>query len=187
MSALYPGYFPEAGPTPAAPPQPWVTRDDVRAAAYVVALLAVVGAVLGAVWELWSRHSSQLGSRGFVTASGVIPDEKEGFIAGDARFVILTGAVGLIAGLIAWRWRERRGPLMPVALAVGGLLGAALTAVVGHALAAGRTGGPANSVIVIKLSLHAYGLGMIEAVLALLVYLVGVLVIKPDDLGRPVS
>ncbi len=171
-------------PPPAAhtvPVEPWFTRTDLRAAAIVVGVLAVVGVGVGILWQAISPHSV-----GYVqSAQFTIPDEAEGFIAADGRYVLLTGAVGLIAGLAGYLWRSTRGPVMALAVAAGGTLGAWLTALVGGALSSGHDTGKVNTLVTMKVGLHAHSLLAVEGALALIVYLVAVLLAGPDDLGRP--
>lgn len=172
---------------PSAPPRSfrrrWAPAEDLRAGAVVVAVLAVLGVLLGVVWQWWSPP----GPLGFVVAPGAIqPDETEAFVAADGRFAVLCGAVGLVAGFVVWRRRGLRGPVAVLALAVGGLAGAVLTALVGHLLGGGSDSGRPNSLLrELPLSVHMRGLLLLEAALAVLVYVVFASFAAADDLGRP--
>ena len=109
--------------------EPWVTRGDLRFAAFVVAGLAVTGALAGLVWGAWSRTAT----RGLVyTKTAIIPDQTEGFISSDGRFAVITAVIGLVAAVIVWRWRGARGPFTAAALAGGCALGAFITDLVGR-------------------------------------------------------
>ncbi|MDQ2751342.1 MAG: DUF2567 domain-containing protein [Actinomycetota bacterium] len=177
---------------PARPVQPrraapirsaWAPREDVRAAIFLVLVLAVVGALLGVLWQWWSPP----GPLGYVVAPNAIqPDETEAFIAGDGRFALICASAGLVAGLVAWLRTSTRGPATALGLGVGGLLGSYLTSVVGHALAGGSDTGKTNTLLPhLPLSVHMRGLFLLEATVAVLVYGVCASFAAEDDLGRP--
>jgi hypothetical protein len=161
----------------------WAPREDVRAGVYLVLALAVLGALLGVLWQWWSPP----GPLGYVVAPHAIqPDETESFIAGDGRFAVICASAGLVAGLVAWFRTSTRGPVMALALGVGGLLGSYLTSVVGHALAGGTGNGKANTLLQhLPLTVHMRGLFLLEATVAVLVYGVCASFAAEDDLGRP--
>jgi hypothetical protein len=162
---------------------PWAPREDVRAGLYLVLALAVLGALLGVVWQWWSPP----GPLGYVVAPHAIqPDETEAFIAGDGRFAVICASAGLLAGLVTWLRRSTRGPVTVLALGVGGLLGSYLTSAVGHALGGGTDDGKTNTLIRhLPLSVHMRGLLLLEATVAVLVYGVCASFAAEDDLGRP--
>jgi hypothetical protein len=163
------------------PAEPWATRSDLRTAAAIFVGLAVVGAVLGLVWQEISPRT-----KGFVyLPHAIIPQEKESLVASDGRFMLLTAAVAVVVAVGAWLHRASRGPAVAVALAAGGLLGAVLTEVIGRATGGGQAGGALNSTITLQVSVHARGLLLVEPALALLIYECFALFSKRDDLGRP--
>jgi hypothetical protein len=149
----------------------------------MIGVLAVAGAAAGPVWAAWSHTAT----RGLVyTKTAIIPDQTEGFISSDGRFVVITGLIGLVAGLAAWLRRDVRGPVVAGALALGGVLGALLTDLVGGLAGGGRDTGAVGSVLTrLPLSVHAQACLLVEAIAALIVYSIGALSAKPDDLGRP--
>ena len=159
--------------------------EPLRAALVVVAVLAVLGVALGAVWSWWSPPRPI----GFVIAAHAVqPDETESFVAGDGRFAVLTVLAGLAAAAVVWFVRGLRGPAAVSALAVGGLLGAWLTAVVGHALGGGSSTGPNQSLIDhLPLEVHMHGLLVIEAAVAVLAYGLFVAFAASDDLDVPAT
>jgi hypothetical protein len=167
---------------PLQPREPWVSSTELRFATWVIAILVALGALLGVGWARWSRTPT----RGLIyTGHAIIPDQTEGFISSDARFVVLTGVTGLLAGLLAWRWRAPRGPVAVAALAVGGVLGALVTSLVGAVLGGGRATGAINTVVPrLPLRVHALGCLFIEAALATALYLLFTLFVTPDDLDR---
>jgi hypothetical protein len=155
--------------------------------ALTVVIMWAAGAVLGLLWQWWSPA----GPAGFVVSPGQIqPDETEAFIAGDGRYAAIAIAVGIAAALILWFGRIERGILAVLALAVGGLGGAAATAAVGHVVRGdGHTypcgSGASSCINHLALSVHAHGLWLVEAAAAVLVYGLCVAFAKDDDLGVP--
>jgi hypothetical protein len=149
---------------------------------WVVAALALVGVPLGLIWQAVSPRGA-----GLVLQSGaIIPDETEALIGTDGWFALLTGVVGLIAALVVWTRRPWRGPATVVALALGGVVGALVTALVGHLTGGGQSTGKAGALLTLQVSLHAMGLLFLDAAIAVLVY--GLLVLYDrDDLGRTES
>ncbi len=150
-------------------------------AALVVALL-VLGVLLGLVWAWWSPPVPA----GVNLHGGVERQESEAFFAADARFAVITLAVGFVAGAAAWFVRSTRGPWMALGLAVGGLGGALLTAAVGNAVGGGTDDAPLNAVIPhLELRVQMTGSVYFEAAVAVLVYIFLVAFAAADDLGRP--
>ena len=89
----------------ALPSEPWLDRADLRLAGATIATLALLGALAGLLWSAWSQSAT----RGLVyTKTAIIPDQTEGFISSDGRFVVITAIIGIVAGLIGWRLRARR-------------------------------------------------------------------------------
>jgi hypothetical protein len=164
---------------------PWASPADLRAGLYIVAALAVAGAVLGVLWKVWSPP----GPLGFVIGPHAVQaDETEAFVAADGRFAVITALTGIVAAVAVWFAKPLRGPVAALALAVGSLLGALLTEFVGHELAGGHSSGPTNTVIThLPLSVHMSGLRLLEAAVAVLVYGLFVAFAATDDLGRPGS
>lgn len=161
----------------------WAGPGDVRAAALLAGGLIVVGILAGVFWSAISPHAQGV----VVSSTQVIPLEQENWIAADGRFALITAVIGLIAGVAAWFWRGRRGPVLAAGLAIGAGIGALLTALVGYWLSSGHESGAVNTEIRLKVLVHAHGLIALEAVLAVGAYLIGVLFCGPDDLGRPES
>jgi hypothetical protein len=169
-------------PSDAAPAPRAGSRADVLSGAFVVVVLAVLGAALGLLWQAWSPP----GPLGLVVTPGAIePDETEAFAAGDGRFAMIGIVVGLLAGGLVWLHRSTRGPIAVLALAIGGLLGAGATALVGHLVRGGSTSGKAGTLLQhVPLTVHARGLFVVEAAVAVLVYVVCAAFAERDDLGR---
>lgn len=153
---------------------------ELRVGAGLLLALLVVGTLLGPLWQAISPRTV-----GYVAAAHtVIPDENEALIATDARFVMLTGAVGVLTAVLMWTRVPWRGPTVVAALAFGGLLGALATALVGGWTGGGTVDGAVRSVVTLPVAVRAHGLLLVEALLAVTVYGVLVLFASSDDLGR---
>ena len=193
-----------AGPYPAPPggfgvPAPY-RRAEVRAkvwpprkrewvtAAVVVGALAVIGAALAPLWvQLAPRLAFRVDQPG--RALPVLPEAEE-YIGADGWFVFITLIVGVAAGIACWLVRRSRGPLVLLALAVGGLLGAVITWRLGMRIGTGYQ--PADlqqvgKIIYQPLTLRATSALVVEPVAAVLVYLLGVGFTARNDLGQDVA
>jgi hypothetical protein len=163
---------------PPAKPE-WVT------AAVVVGALAVIGAALAPLWvHLAPRLAFRVDQPG--RALPVVPEAEE-YIGADGRFVVLTLIVGVVAGIACWLVRRSRGPLVLLALAAGGLLGALITWRLGIRIGTGYQ--PADlqqvgKVIYQPLTLRASSAVVVEPVAAVIVYLLGVGFTAHNDLGQ---
>jgi hypothetical protein len=161
-----------------------ITLADVRVAAVLTVVLAVVGALLGLVWSVWSGPQQ----RAYVLGPGRLEpfDEVETMAAADGRYLLLVGVTGLLAALLAWWLRAgNRGALVVLGLGAGGLAGAALTWWVGYLAGGGTYDGATGTVIEhLPLTLHMHGLVFVEAALATLVYGLFVAFAARDDLSR---
>ena len=180
-AVTHPGEPPAAEAEPARPRRggAWFSSADLGPAATILVALAVVGVLLGLLWSAISPRT-----KGFVyLPNAIIPAENESLIAADARFLLLTGAAGIVAAIAAWMRRSARGPATAVALVAGGLLGALLTDFIGRLVSGGHDSGELNTVITLPLRVHARGLLLIEAAVAAFVYAACALVARRDDLG----
>jgi hypothetical protein len=163
--------------------EPWVVRRDVYVGGWIVATLALAGIALGLVWQAVSPRSAGL----VIQPGAIVPDETEAFIGTDGWFALLTAIAGLIAALLVWTRRSWRGPAAVVALALGGVVGALVTALVGHLAGGGLSTGKVGALITLPVSLHATGLLFLEAAVAVLIYGLLVAFTTRDDLGRTES
>jgi uncharacterized membrane protein YeaQ/YmgE (transglycosylase-associated protein family) len=103
---------------------------------------------------------------------------------------LITVIVGVIAGVAAWYLRRVRGPILALALAVGGIVGAAAAEWVGYLVrGSGHTfscnAGSGHCIDHLPLTVHMHGLLLVEATAAVLVYTLFVAFAVSDDLGRP--
>jgi hypothetical protein len=172
---------PERAPLGAAP----TTLVDLRVALTLAIGLAGLGAALGPVWSAWSGAQQ----RAYVIAPGKLYpyDEVETMAATDGRYLLIVGVVGVLAAVVAWWARPaNRGPLVLLALVVGGLAGAALTWWVGYLTGGGTYAGRTGTTIAhLPVSLHMHGLLLVEPMLAALLYGLFVAFAAHDDLDRP--
>src|SRR5436305_1869775 len=122
------------------------TRDDLRTAAVLTLVLAVIGAALGPAWSAWSGPQQ----RAFVFGPGqVSPFEDVETMAGaDGRYFVIVAAVGLLVPIVVWWARPaNRGPQIVLALVVGGIAGSVLTAWVGYLTGGGTYSGRLRTTI----------------------------------------
>jgi hypothetical protein len=162
-------------------------RRQLRAAGLAAGALALLGAVLGPIWAAWSPP----GPIGIQLSGGVQPDETEAWIAGDGRFAIIAIVVGLLAAILAWYLpvlRRARGPYVLLGLAVGSIVAAGLTDLIGWAVRGdGSTYhcGAGTCFEALPLTVHMHGLWFLQAFVAVLGYGLFVSFAAADDLGRP--
>jgi len=190
-----------AGPYPAppggfgTPTRSWraVARQDVWppqkpewvTAVIAVGALAVIGAALAPLWvQLAPRLAFRVDQPG--RALPVVPEAEE-YIGADGRFVFITLIVGVLAGLACWLVRRSRGPVVLLALAFGGLLGAVITWRLGIRIGTGYQ--PADlqqigKIIYQPLTLRARAALVVEPIAAVIVYLLGVGFTAHNDLGQ---
>jgi hypothetical protein len=180
-AVTHPGEPPAAEAEPARPRRggAWFSSADLGPAATILVALAVIGVLLGLLWAAISPRT-----KGFVyLPNAVIPEESESLIAADGRFLLLTGAAGIVVAVAAWMRRSARGPATALALIAGGLLGALLTDFIGRLVSGGHDTGTLNTVVTLPLRVHARGLLLIEAALAAFIYAACALFARRDDLG----
>lgn len=160
-------------------------RADLRSSAWLVLSLVLAGVPAGLLWWLLApRADYRITADGPVVVGG--PTE-ELLVADDVVFVAVLAGLGLVAGAGAWRLRRRRGVATMVALAVGTALSGAVAWQLGELLGAGPTqaeltavGGVVTTSLTLG-SLPALAIGPFTAVLA---YVVAVLYVADDGLGR---
>ena len=165
---------------PSRPPRNW------RPLAILVAAQLLAGVLAGLLWRALAPGAiSYLLSGSEGQPPFVVPQETESQIAGDGRFVLLSIGLGLVFGLVAWRLRVTRGPIVLGVLAVAGLLSSVLARTVGEALPSGSPARKVDSAFAPQLSLHSLPALAVQAFLGVLVYtaLVG-LSANPDLIDR---
>lgn len=179
----YPDYltFPYRHDTPRV-----VIKADLLPALSVMSSVSLLGLLVG--W-LWSRLAPP--QRMVIAQDGTpVPLTAESYHRFDdlVLFTLLGLAAGLVTGLGVWFLRERRGPVIMIAAAVGSVVGGWLAMQVGTAWAEGRY--PVGSKVeVLDIILRAPQLESTWALLAwplttALVYGVMAAWNAMDDLGR---
>ncbi|TMS55302.1 DUF2567 domain-containing protein [Mycobacterium sp. DBP42] len=131
----------QVGPAPAnIPGAPRVSRE--RAVVTVIGALAVVGAVLGALWALLSPgvHGVVALTRSGERVHAYLGGESDHFFTSAFMFVGLLVVMAVVAAVALWQWAAHRGPVLVAALAVGCSVATAVAAGVGAAIAHWRFG-----------------------------------------------
>ncbi|QZH63864.1 DUF2567 domain-containing protein [Mycolicibacterium farcinogenes] len=130
-----------AGSVPAdVPGAPRVSRE--RAVVTVIAVLAGVGAVLGALWAFLAPgvHGVVALTRSGERVHAYLGGESDHFFTSAFMFVGLLVVMAVVAAVAVWQWTAHRGPVLVAALAVGCSVATAVAAGVGAALAHWRFG-----------------------------------------------
>lgn len=163
------------------------SREDVRAGVITVLALTVTGLGAGALWAWLAPRADYR-----VTETQVVPvvgvPSAEVLFADDGVYVLVLAGLGVVAGVLVWLMRRRRGVPALVGLA-GGMVGAGVVAwQVGELLGAGPTEGELAEVgrtITTGVDLAATAALAIGPFAAVLTYLVATALTPDDDLGRP--
>jgi hypothetical protein len=160
-------------------------RADLRSSVRLVLVMAAAGLVAGLLWWwLAPRADFRITASGPV-AIGDPPEEL--LVADDAVFALIVTGFGLVAGAAAWFLRRRRGVATVIALAAGGSVMAAVAWQLGEVLGAGPTHAQLSEVgrvVTTSLTLGSLPALALAPFGALLAYLVPVLTVHQDDLGR---
>lgn len=128
--AELPGELPS--PLSVREPAPVSARAEVGIAVITVAVLAALGAGVGAFWAAVSPHVAVVIS---ADGPGVQPGGGEEFFAGEGVFALIGIAIGLLTGFAVWYTARRwRGPLVLAAVFAGSLAGALVAWQVGRHL-----------------------------------------------------
>lgn len=117
---------------PSGQPSPWPTRVILA----VVLGLSASGALVGALWA-WiapSIHGVVAITRSGERVHEYLGSESQNFFVAPFLLLGLLGVVAVVASVLAWQWREHRGPGMAVGLAIGSAAAAAVAAAVGALL-----------------------------------------------------
>ena len=184
-----------AGPPPVRPARwgagaPWSgraeLRADLRASLVLTGVLGLAGVAAGLLWWVLAPRATFE-----VTADGPVPvgrPSPELSIADDGVFTLLLAALGLVAGLVAWRLRRRRGVATVLALAVGTVLASLAAWQLGELLGAGPSPAELAAVgtrVITPLRLGSPAALAVAPFLAVLGYVAATLLTAAEDLDRP--
>lgn len=172
-----------------APGRPWSAWAEVgrdrRFLAGLVGGLAVAGVPLGVLWWLLAPRADFR-----ITSGGPVPignPSEELLVADDSVFVLILAVLGLAAGIGTWLIRRRRGLSGLLGVSTGTLAAAAVAWQIGELLGHGpsraaltHVGGQVTS----RLSLGSLPALAVGPFVALLVWVIGALYDRTDDLGR---
>jgi hypothetical protein len=160
-------------------------RADLRSSALLVLALALAGLVAGLLWWwLAPRADFRITDTGPVAIGS---PSGELLVADDAVLALILTGLGLVAGGAAWFLRRRRGVATVLALALGGSLMAVVAWQLGELLGAGPTEAQladVGAVVTTSLTLGSVAALALAPFAALLAYLVPVITVHRDDLGR---
>lgn len=181
-----PGWIPTLAPMFRRERPKVVVKADLLPAITVLSMVALLGIPLG--W-IWSRLAPAQRMRVMATGDP-IPLQLESWhrFDGLAIFLLLGLAAGVLAGVVVWLLRERRGPVILIAAVLGSLLAGWMGANMGISFAEGLyavDGPPAvGSVIEVAPQLES-GWALLAQPLAM-AFTYGILAAwnGRDDLGR---
>ena len=184
-----------AGPPPGSParrgagarwPGRAELRADLRGSLVLVGVLVLAGVAAGLLW--WARAPRATFE---VTADGLVPvghPSAELPFADDGVLTLVLAGIGLVAGLVAWRLRRRRGVATVLALAVGTVLASLAAWQLGELLGAGPSPAELAAVgtrVITPLRLGSPAALAVAPFLAVLGYVVSTLLTASEDLDRP--
>lgn len=151
----------------------------------MVAVLAVAGVPLGVLWWALAPRAHYR-----ITGSGPVvignPSE-ELLVADDGVFVLIVAGLGLLAGVLTWLFRRRRGLAMLLAVALGTAAGSAVAWQIGELLGPGPSKAALAHVggrVTTSLTLGMLPALVVGPFVAMLVWLVATLYSRSDALGR---
>jgi Protein of unknown function (DUF2567) len=195
-SPVVPPAAPAAPPDDSAAPtwplarRPWSAwvelRTDLRAALGLVAAAAVTGVPAGLLWW-WLAPRAEFR----ITAGGPVPvgsPSSELLIAVDAVLALVLAGVGLLAGIVGWRLRRRRGLATLLAVALGTAAAGVIAWQLGQLLAPAPSHAEVThvgGVVTTGLQLGSPPVLAVGPFVAVLAYLVPAAYATGDDLGRP--
>ena len=117
-------------------------KPSLKPVVIVVVAMAAAGAVAGAVWAGLAPavHGAVALTRSGLRVHVYLGNEGDHFFVSAVMMAGLLTALGVVAAVWVWHWRQRRGPRMVVALTLGGLAAGGVATAVGAGLARLRYG-----------------------------------------------
>lgn len=95
----------------------------------IVALVVLLGAPAGLLFREFAPRFTLYNTDAGTEAPNI--ESTKAFIGADGTYVVVIGAIGLLCGVLAWRFARAYGPWTVLGLAVGGTLAALVAAEVG--------------------------------------------------------
>ena len=161
-------------------------RADLRGSLVLTGVLLLAGVGAGLLWwALAPRATFE------VTADGPVAvglPSAELLVADDGVYTLVLAGLGLVAGLVAWRLRRRRGVATVLALAAGTVLASLAAWQLGELLGAGPSPAELAAVgtrVVTPLRLGSPAALAVAPFVAVLAYVVSTLLTAAEDLNRP--
>jgi hypothetical protein len=159
---------------------------DVRSAARVALVIALLGVPLGLLWAVVSPHAPVV-----ITRDGAVLADyrQEVFVGADGTFALIGLLTGVVVGAAVYLWRRARGPWMALGVALGSLAGGYVAWKTGHQVGLdefrrlveeGRNG----QRFVRPVDLRAKGVLFVQPLVAVIVYVLAAGWSRFDDLGR---
>lgn len=112
---------------PSAPRPRW--QADVTAFLVLVSTLVLLAAPAGLLWAAVAPRYTVIRKDEGLEFPNI--ESTKAFIGADGAYVVIVLVLGLLTGLLAWRYARQYGPATVLALAVGGLLAAWIAGRVG--------------------------------------------------------
>ena len=116
--------------------------DDIRRWLALPAGMGVAGVAAGAVWA-WiapASHSAVVVNKSGKRLHEYLGNEADHYFDSAVMMVGLLAGLAIVGAVLAWQWRQRRGPAMVLRLVVGGLALAAVATGTGAGLVRLRYG-----------------------------------------------
>ncbi len=114
--------------------QPRLSRR--RAAVFVVAGLALMGALVGVLWSWMAppAHAVVALTKSGQRVQAYLGSESDHLFVAPAMLIGLLTSLAVVAAVLVWQWRAHRGPVIATALWLGLVAAAAAASGIGAAL-----------------------------------------------------
>jgi len=161
-------------------------RADLPGSLVLAGVLLLAGVAAGLLWwALAPRATFEVTEEGPVAVGR---PSAELLFADDGVYTLVLAGLGLVAGLVAWRLRRRRGVATVLALAVGTVLASLAAWQLGELLGGGPSPADLADVgtrVITPLQLGSPAALAVAPFLAVLAYVVSTLLTAAEDLDRP--
>lgn len=125
-----------------------MSRSELQAIVVIVIALALIGLLVGFVWEQVAPRLdfTVVQQNGALVGLQDSP-ESEAKIAADSWFALITAGLGVLTAAVLWTQRSLRGPAVLIGLALASLLGAVIAWRFGLWLGRHPTGSEAQALL----------------------------------------